>query len=391
MDNLLFIIAAMVFVPWFLLKITKLEKWIPLPMAQIAFGICVGPSALGQLYPELFTTIFTGPVKTGLDAIQILAISIFAFIAGIELKPKEVIEQEGNRLWLQAFQVIIVPIALAGSAFLLFFDDQIWHTTERPFWHYAWGMGVATCITAMPMLVVACKEVGLYGSNMYKKLLALVTFDDLVLWVTVAVIVSMGKYAIYSGIFFAVLAVLYHIWPKILELAGEDSLPSLTVSLVLAMAAFSHWAGLHYVLGAFLAGMITPRHTIKWNEGMDEQQMYWLMPVFFIWTGLKTTWTLDLGTILVGAIGMYFIAVITKFIGVWLAYKEQGLRVVCFKTAMLQNKGLMEIFLVTMLLTAHVISVNMFAAVVIMSLISTVSAVPLARLFYKPELDNGNT
>ena len=79
---------------------------------------------------------------------------------------------------------------------------------------------------------------------------------------------------------------------------------------------------------------------------------------------------------------MYFISIITKFIGVWLAYKQEGLKVVCFKTAMLQNKGLMEIVLVTMLLTADVITVNMFAAVVIMSLISTISAVPLARLFF---------
>jgi Kef-type K+ transport system membrane component KefB len=378
----------MVFVPWLILKITKLEKWVPLPMAQIAFGICMGPSALGQFYPELFSTVFTTPIKTGLDAIQMLAITIFAFIAGIELKPKEVIAQEGNSIWTQSFNVIIVPILLAGTAFMLFFDDPVWHTTERPFWQYAWGMGVATCITAMPMLVIACKEIGMWPSNMGRRLLALVTFDDLVLWVTVAVIVSMGKYAIYSSIFFAVLAVLYFIWPKILELAGERAYANLTVAMVLCMAAFSYWAGLHFVLGAFLAGMITPRHTVKWNDGMAEQQMVWLMPVFFIWSGLKTNWTLDFETILLGAIAMYVIAVGTKFVGVWLAYRDQGIRVVCFKTALLQNKGLMEIFLVTMLLTANVISVNMFAAVVIMSLISTVSAVPLARLFYNPEIDN---
>ena len=388
MGNLLFIIAAMVFVPWLILKVTKLEKWVPLPMAQIAFGICVGPSALGQFYPDVFSTVFTQPIKTGLDAIQILAITVFAFIAGIELKPKEVIAQEGNSIWAQAFNVIIVPIILAGTAFMLFFDNPVWHTTERPFWQYAWGMGVATCITAMPMLVVACKSLGMWPSDMGRKLLALVTFDDLVLWVTVAVIVSMGKYAIYSSIFFAVLTVLYFVWPKILELAGEKSYANLTVAMVLTMAAFSHWAGLHYVLGAFLAGMITPRHAVKWNEGMAEQQMVWLMPVFFIWTGLKTSWTLDLETILLGAVAMYVIAVGTKFVGVWLAYRDQGMRVVCFKTALLQNKGLMEIFLVTMLLTANVISVNMFAAVVIMSLISTVSAVPLARLFYDPVVDN---
>ena len=388
MGNLLFIIAVMVFVPWLLLKITRLEKWIPLPMAQIAFGICLGPSALGSSWPELWTTVFTTPIRTGLDAIQILAITIFAFIAGIELKPKEVLAEQGNAIWGKAFHVILVPIVLAGASFILFFDDPVWHNPDVPFWKYAWTMGVATCITAMPMLVVASQNLGIYNTPNFRKLLALVTFDDLILWLTVAVVVSMGKLAVNASIFFAVLFVLYYAWPKILEFFGEQSYPTLTVALALSMAAFSHWAGLHYVLGAFFAGMITPRHAIKWNEGMATQQMFWLMPVFFIWTGLKTSWTLDLSTILLGAVGMFIIAVATKFVGVWLAYKDQGIRIVCLKTALLQTKGLMEIFLVTMLLTAGIISVNMFAAVVIMSLISTVVAVPLAKLFYKPEIDN---
>jgi Kef-type K+ transport system membrane component KefB len=385
---MLFIIAVMVLVPWLLLKITRLEKWIPLPMAQIAFGICLGPSAFGSGWPELWTTVFTQPIRTGLDAIQILAISIFAFIAGIELKPKEVIAEQGNAIWSQAFKVILIPIVLAGASFMLFFDDPIWHNPDIPFWKYAWTMGVATCITAMPMLVVASQSLGIYKTPNFRKLLALVTFDDLILWATVAIIISLGAFVVKAGIFFAVFTALWYFWPKILDRVGEDSFPTLTVALVLSMAALSHWAGLHYVLGAFFAGMITPRHTTKWNEGMATQQMFWLMPVFFIWTGLKTSWTLDLSTILLGAAGMFIIAIVTKFAGVWLAYKEQGIRIVCFKTAMLQTKGLMEIFLVMMLLTAGIVSVNMFAAVVIMSLISTVVAVPLARLFYKPEIDN---
>jgi len=388
MSNLLFIIAAMVLVPWLFLKVTRLDKWVPIPMAQIAFGICLGPSAFGSSWPELWTTVFTQPIRTGLDAIQILAISIFAFIAGIELKPKEVLAEQGNAIWGKAFHVILVPIVLAGASFMLFFDEPVWHNPDVPFWKYAWTMGVATCITAMPMLVVASQNLGIYNTPNFRKLLALVTFDDLILWLTVAVVVSMGKLAVNASIFFAVLFVLYYAWPKILEFFGEQSYPTLTVALALSMAAFSYWAGLHFVLGAFFAGMITPRHAIKWNEGMATQQMFWLMPVFFIWTGLKTSWTLDLSTILLGAVGMFIIAVATKFVGVWLAYKDQGIRIVCLKTALLQTKGLMEIFLVTMLLTAGIISVNMFAAVVIMSLISTVVAVPLAKLFYKPEIDN---
>jgi len=388
MGNLLFIIAVMVLVPWLLLKITRLEKWIPLPMAQIAFGICLGPSAFGSSWPELWTTVFTQPIRIGLDAIQILAISIFAFIAGIELKPKEVIAEQGNAIWGQAFKVILIPIVLAGASFMLFFDDPIWHNPDIPFWKYAWTMGVATCITAMPMLVVASQSLGIYKTPNFRKLLALVTFDDLILWATIAIIISLGAFVVKAGIFFAVFAALWYFWPKILDQVGEDSFPTLTVALVLSMAALSHWAGLHYVLGAFFAGMITPRYATKWNEGMATQQMFWLMPVFFIWTGLKTSWTLDVSTILLGAVGMFIIAVVTKFVGVWLAYKDQGIRIVCLKTALLQTKGLMEIFLVMMLLTAGIVSVNMFAAVVIMSLISTIVAVPLARLFYRPEIDN---
>lgn len=387
MSNILFIIAAMVFIPWLLLKLTNCEKFVPLPMAQIAFGICFGPSALGSLFPEIWSNIFTDPIRMGLDAVQILAISIFAFIVGIELKPKEVIEREGNAIWVQAFQVVFIPIILAGICFILFFNNPIWHNPDIPFWKYAWAMGVATCITAMPMLVVACKSLGIWGTHTSKKLLGLVTFDDMVLWFTVALFVSLGKYAVNSIIFFLIFAVLYFIWPKLLDKCDEKTYPSLVVTFALCMAGFSYWAGLHYVIGAFFAGMITPKKAILWNQGMETQQMYWLMPVFFIWTGLKIQWNLDFHIILQASLLMLVIAIVTKFVGVYLAYRKQGMRIVLFYTSLLQNKGLMEIFLVTMLFGVGIISQNTFAAVVIMSLISTVLAVPLARLFYDPKLD----
>jgi len=381
MITVLFIIAAMVLVPWIIWRILKLESWVPLPMFQIGAGILLGPSALGAFFPDLFATVFSAGVRASLDTIQTLAIVIFAFIAGLELKPREVFAQEGNTLWVKAFQVILVPIFLAAAAFWLFLSDSQWHNPEGNIWKYIWAMGVATCITAMPMLVVASKSLGIYGTDLYRRLLALVTFDDLVLWITVSAIVALGETMMLSSMFLIATFVLYHVWPKIMDQLGESSWPTLTVAMVLSWAAFSHWAGLHYVLGAFFAGMIIPRHTTAWLGGMDQHQMYWLMPVFFIWTGLKVQWTTEFSVIIGAALIMYAIAVFTKFVGVWLAYKEEGLRTVCFKTAVLQNKGLMEIFLATVLLKAGIISGNMFAAVVFMSLISTASAVPLAKLF----------
>jgi len=368
-------------VPWIVWSLLRLESWVPLPMFQIATGILLGPSAIGAFYPELFASVFTQGVRSSLDTIQTLAIVIFAFIAGLELKPREVLDREGSALWVKAFQVILVPIFLAAGAFWLFLDHPQWHSPDGSIWKYIWAMGVATCITAMPMLVVASKSLGIYGTDLYRRLLALVTFDDLILWITVAAIVALGETVMMSSLFLIATFVLYHVWPRIMTALGSKSWPTLTVALVLAWAAFSHWAGLHYVLGAFFAGMIIPRATTQWLGGMAEHQMYWLMPVFFIWTGLKVQWNTEFAVIIGGALIMYAIAVITKFVGVWLAYREEGLRTVLFKTAILQNKGLMEIFLATVLLKASIISGNMFAAVVFMSLISTASAVPLARLF----------
>lgn len=381
MITVLLIVAAMVLVPWIVWSLLRLESWVPLPMFQIATGILLGPSALGAFYPELFASVFTQGVRSSLDTIQTLAIVIFAFIAGLELKPREVLDREGSALWVKAFQVILVPIFLAAGAFWLFLDHPQWHSPDGSIWKYIWAMGVATCITAMPMLVVASKSLGIYGTDLYRRLLALVTFDDLILWITVAAIVALGETVMMSSLFLIATFVLYHVWPRIMTALGSKSWPTLTVALVLAWAAFSHWAGLHYVLGAFFAGMIIPRATTQWLGGMAEHQMYWLMPVFFIWTGLKVQWNTEFAVIIGGALIMYAIAVITKFVGVWLAYREEGLRTVMFKTAILQNKGLMEIFLATVLLKASIISGNMFAAVVFMSLISTASAVPLARLF----------
>ena len=376
-----FIIATMVLVPWIVWRLLRLESWMPLPMFQIFCGILIGPSAFGSLHPELFSEVFTQPVRASLDTIQTLAIIVFAFIAGLELKPREVLAQEGSAIWTKAVQVIILPIVMAAVCFYLFFDSGLWHDPQVSVMKFAWAMGVATCITALPMMVIASKSLGIWGTDLYRRLLALVTFDDLVLWLTVSLIVAFGQTMQLAGLFFAATALMYWLWPRLMDYLGETSWPTLTVTLVFVWSAFSYWAGLHWLLGAFLAGMIIPRHTTAWLGGMDQHQMYWLMPVFFIWTGLKVQWTSDISVILGAALAMYTIAVITKFAGVWLAYRDQGLRMVMFKTALLQNKGLMEIFLATVLLKAQIITGDMFAAVVIMSLVSTGSAVPLARLF----------
>jgi len=48
--------------------------------------------------------------------------------------------------------------------------------------------------------------------------------------------------------------------------------------------------------------------------------------------------------------------------------------------ALLQTKGLMEVIVLTILLDAGIISANVFAALILMAVVCTALAMPLARL-----------
>ncbi|MCP2936429.1 cation:proton antiporter, partial [Salmonella enterica subsp. enterica serovar Typhimurium] len=69
------------------------------------------------------------------------------------------------------------------------------------------------------------------------------------------------------------------------------------------------WAGLHYMVGAFLAGAVMDAHWFN-QEKMDLMRhhvLMLLMPVFFLSTGLKTNWDVG-GTAVFGAAALLLLA-----------------------------------------------------------------------------------
>lgn len=106
-----------------------------------------------------------------------------------------------------------------------------------------------------------------------------------------------------------------------------------------------------------------------------------LMPFFFTITGLRTL--IDPGSS--SFLEVFAVATLASVIGITggtaIAARLVGERwTMAFGLgALLQTKGLMEIVVLTILLDAHVISNNVFAALVLMAVVSTAIAMPLAR------------
>ena len=150
----------------------------------------------------------------------------------------------------------------------------------------------------------------------------------------------------------------------------------------LAVCSFgADWAGLHFMVGAFLAGAIMEA------EWFDQAQMDLLrhhvllviMPVFFLSTGLRTNWTMGGEAVFVAAGLLLVASVAGKLIGVHLAGRilKWAPGEASIIGWLLQTKALIMIIFVNILLDKQIITSEAFTALLLMAIASTMLTVPM--------------
>jgi Kef-type K+ transport system membrane component KefB len=151
----------------------------------------------------------------------------------------------------------------------------------------------------------------------------------------------------------------------------------------MASALVTELMGLHYIIGAFLIGVIIPAHLRQpIIDRLQVMTVALLMPFFFALTGMRTlidlgspalleVFTITAGATVIGVIGGT--AVAARLFGeTWSFGLGLG--------SLLQAKGLTELIVLTILLDAGIVSPTIFAAMILMALVCTALAMPLARL-----------
>ena len=380
----LFLLALIIIFafPYLLWRLGRTDYFAPLVVVQIVAGILLGPGVLGAMFPDYYQTIFTPPVIGALNGIAWWAVMLFVFVAGMELDIKEAWRWKGET-GITAGLALGAPLLLGSGAavLLLGYGGTGWIGPAGTDWQFVLGVGMACAVTALPILVLFLEKLELLRQPMGQRILRYASLDDLAIWAVLALILldweRVGRQAGFIVLFvpaaFAIRALIQ--WLAVMD--------RWYVGLVwLALAGFAaDWAGLHYMVGAFLAGAVLDAEWFE-IERMDRFRAIVLlafMPVFFLSTGLRTSWEVG-GYAVFGAAALLLVAsIIGKLAGVGLAGKilGWGKSEAWVIGWLLQTKALIMIIFVNILFDKGVITSGTFTALLLAAVGSTMLTIPV--------------
>lgn len=372
----------------------------PAVIGEMFVGIALGPSLLGALAPTVSHFVFP-PEKGAMLPLQMLSqvgILLFMFVVGMELDPVH-LKREAKTAVLVSHTSILLPFALGCTAAIFLYHDYMGvHASFIPF---ALFMGISMSITAFPVLARIIQERSLVGSSLGNTVIACAAVDDVTAWTALALIAALARSqgAGSAGMTLVlalsyVAAMILLVRPLLSRLVarlrdpGEPG-PTITVavlSTVLTSALFTEAIGIHALFGAFFAGVMIPvneefraflRVRLEYFSGL------FLLPIFFVFTGLRTQVGLISGThdyLVCGA--LLLLAVLGKFGGSMFAARITGMpwKDSVAIGALMNSRGLMELVALNLGLDLGVLSPKIFTMLVLMALITTFMTGPVMNV-----------
>jgi Kef-type K+ transport system membrane component KefB len=365
-------------VPYLIWRLGRTDYWAPLVVVQIVTGIVLGPGALGAAFPEYYRFVFSPTVVTALNGVAWWAVMLFVWIAGIELDLAAA-WRERRDAGTTASLALAVPLLL-GCGVALLLPGAGWIGPQGAQWQFVLGIGMACTVTALPILVLLMNKMEILRTPLGQRILRYASLDDIAIWAVLALILADWQRVGRQVLFLLVFAAAAWGMRWLMQRVPERDRWYLSIVWLPAVALGADWCGLHFMIGAFLAGAVLDAHWFE-QRRMDQLRdnvLLVLMPVFFLSTGLRTQWGVGGATVFVAAAMFLAAAVAGKLVGVGIAGRLLGWSrdetlAVGF---LLQTKALIMIIFANVLLDKHIISADTFTALLIMAVASTMITVP---------------
>lgn len=394
--QIVIIILAARFMGWLCTKIRQ-----PSVIGEMLAGILLGPSLIGQLFPEFSSTIFPASSLGNIQILSQIGLVFFMFIVGMELDLK-VLKNKATDAVVISHASIIVPFSL-GIA-LAYFVYQRFAPEGVKFLSFALFIGIAMSITAFPVLARIVQERGIHKTRLGTIVITCAAADDITAWCLLAVVIAIvNAGSVLSALFTIVLALVYvllmiklvrpflHRVGNLSSTKGNVSKPFVALFfVVLLLSAFAtEVIGIHALFGAFMTGAIMPednKFRSLFIEKIEDFALIVLLPLFFVYTGLRT----EIGLLNSGSLWLYtiliiIVAVFGKFFGSMIAAKVvgQSWKDSLLIGALMNTRGLMELVVLNIGFDLGVLSPEIFAMMVVMALATTFMTGPSLNIIIK--------
>ena len=379
-ERFLIAMAIIYTIPYLIWRAGKTDYYAPLVVVQIITGILLGPGILGKAFPEYYAFVFNEAVVQSLNGIAWWAVMVFVWIAGIELDLKKAWEHRRESS-ITAGLALGMPLAFGciAAAGMSRFDG--WMGPRAIAWQYILGVGMACAVTALPILILLMEKLEILRQPIGQRILRYASLDDVAIWGVLALILMDWQRVGKQGAFLLALAALAYGFRKVMvRLPPRDRWYAGLIWLIVC-AFGADWAGLHFMVGAFLAGAVMDADWFN-QEHMDllrHDVLLVVMPVFFLSTGLRTNWDLGGQAVFVAAGALLAAAVAGQLMGTHIAGKILGWApgessIIGW---LLQTKALIMIIFANILLDKGIISGETFTALLLMAIASTMLTVPV--------------
>jgi Kef-type K+ transport system membrane component KefB len=376
----IFLIAMIIIfaLPYLVWRLGRTDYWAPLVVVQIVTGIALGPGVLGAAFPDYYAFVFNPAVITALNGVAWWAVMLFVWIAGIELDLRQAWRHRGES-GLTAALALGAPLVL-GCAAALWLTGPGWQGPQGAHWQFLLGIGMACAVTALPILILLMERLAILRQPLGQRILRYASLDDVAIWGVLALILldwqRVGRQALFVALFALAAAAARWAMPRL----PERDRWYLAVVWLAAVGFGADWSGLHFMVGAFLAGAVLDADWFDQREmdSLRHHLLLVLMPVFFLSTGLRTAWSVGGASVFAAAALLLAASVVGKLAGVGLAGKLLGWsRAETLAIGLLlQTKALIMIIFANVLLDKQIISADTFTALLVMAVASTMITVP---------------
>lgn len=377
----LLVMVVIFTLPYLIWRLLRTDYWAPLVVVQIITGILLGPGVLGAAFPEYYHQVATPAVVQSLNGIAWWAVMLFVWLAGIEL--------DIGALWTHRRDTSITaglalgsPLLFGSLAALTIAGSLEWRGIEARTWQFVVGVGMACAVTALPILVLFMEKLQILDKPLGQRILRYASLDDIAIWgVLATILMDWERIGLQVGFLLAFALGAWALRALATRIPGKDRWYVGLIWLgVCGLGA--DWCGLHFMVGAFLSGAVMDA---SW---FDRKQLHQLrhhvllvvMPVFFLSTGLRTSWTLGGEAVFLVAGLMLIASVAGKLVGVQIAGRllRWPAGEATFIGWLLQTKALIMIIFSSVLLDKQIITSQTFTALLLMAVASTMLTVPFA-------------